>query len=298
MRRSARIALSLTGAALLGVLASEGLYRSPAGKEWVERICSWSSDFAASYGIGLHGNDEDLDETLIAKNLRTVSREEVVGAEEIEHEFNLLRAQFGNEAAFANVINSSELTETLLREELADHLRGRKWIEQRIAPEIVVTVAETEAAYAGQTERFALPQRFRASHIFLAAPEGSPQEVFLAKQSAIQGLAVRILAGETLSALAFEASEDEATKTRGGDLGYFSATRMLPEFIAEIEKLSVGGLSAPFRSQVGFHIVQLTEVKPPGRLGLEEARLELQRSLGNEKRSAVVTQLREQLRIR
>jgi parvulin-like peptidyl-prolyl isomerase len=287
--------LLLTGAVVAGLLTSEGLYRSAAGKDAVERLCRWSRDFAASYGIGLHGNDQDAEEILIAKNLRSVSHDEVAADKDIDRELNLLRAQFGDETIFKRAMKSSELTEALLREELAEHLRGLAWTEKQLSGARVVSDSEARTFYESKREQFQQPQRFRASHLFLAAPDGSQPEVIAAKQSMIQGIAIRILGGETFPQLVLEATEDEATKSRGGDLDYFAAARMPPEFLAEVEKLHVGELSAPIRSHLGFHIVQLTEVKPPRDLSFEEARPEILVSLGNGKRAAAVAQLRERL---
>src|SRR5437763_15614076 len=78
--------------------------------------------------------------------------------------------------------------------------------------------------------------RFRASHLFLAAPPETPPEVVESKQKVIKALADQIRHGEKLGELAAAASEDEATKTRGGDLGFFSESRMPPDFFPRSSK--------------------------------------------------------------
>jgi parvulin-like peptidyl-prolyl isomerase len=82
----------------------------------------------------------------------------------------------------------------------------------------------------------------------------------------------------------------------GGDLGIFAAARALPEFVAQIEKLRIGQISAPFQTSLGFHIAQLTEVKPPRQLTYDEARAEIHQQLRNEKRAAAVARVAERLR--
>jgi foldase protein PrsA len=101
---------------------------------------------------------------------------------------------------------------------------------------------------------------------------------------AIADLGKRLAKGEPLSLLAGESSEDEATKNRGGDLGFFAEARMAPEFIAEIRKLPVGKVSKPFRSHLGFHIAQVTEIKAPRLLRFEEVRPEIALAIANERR--------------
>jgi parvulin-like peptidyl-prolyl isomerase len=229
------------------------------------------------------------------QNLRVASEKEVIAEGQIERELNLLRDQFGDENVFAEALASSNLSLGAMREEVASHLRARNWIEKEIAPQLAVAPGEARQFYQLHQDRFLEPVRYRSSHLFLAAPEGSALELIAAQQSAIQGLAVRVLAGEPWAQLIEEASEDEATKQRGGDLGYFAASRVPPEFYAEVAKLQSGQTSAPFRTHLGFHLVQLSDEKAPRNLSFEEARPEIDLELENQKRALAVAQLTRQL---
>jgi parvulin-like peptidyl-prolyl isomerase len=136
--------------------------------------------------------------------------------------------------------------------------------------------------------------RYRASHLFLASHAETPPDAVEGKEKAIAALEARLKKGERLSALA-ELSEDEATKRRGGDLGYFSETRTPAQFLAEIKKLRVGETSKPFRSHLGFHIAQLTEIKPARVLSLEEARGEIMTALANQRRATSVARIAHEI---
>src|SRR5438876_6943819 len=107
-----------------------------------------------------------------------------------------------------------------------------------------VSVDEARRHYDEHLETYSQPLRFRANHLFLAAPAEAPEEAIDEKSEAIASLATRIGHGEDLSALT---SEDEATKTRGGDLGFFSKYRMPPDFVAVVAKMRVGEISPPAR---------------------------------------------------
>ena len=60
---------------------------------------------------------------------------------------------------------------------------------------------------------------------------------------------------------------------------------MAPEFIAEIRKLPLGKVSKPFRSHLGFHLAQVTELKAARSLSFDEARPEITFALTNERRA-------------
>jgi len=133
--------------------------------------------------------------------------------------------------------------------------------------------------------------RFRASHLFLAAPEGYPSEVIEAKRALINTLSTRLRTGESFDAFVRQFSEDEATKKRGGDLNYFGEERMLPEIFAAAQKLGVGETSAPIRSRLGFHLVRLTQMLPGQEMTFEQARPEIVAAIENEKRAKAVQSL-------
>jgi parvulin-like peptidyl-prolyl isomerase len=172
-----------------------------------------------------------------------------------------------------------------------DQFRGLAWLEKQVRPAAAVTEQECREFYEAHRDLFAQPVRFRASHLFLAAHAETPPEIVEEKKLAIATFATRLSKGETLSALATEASEDEASKPRGGDLGYFSETRTPPEFMAEIKKLRVGETSQPFRSHLGFHIVQVAEIRDARLLTFEEARREISVAFANERRASRVDQI-------
>ncbi len=56
--------------------------------------------------------------------------------------------------------------------------------------------------------------------------------------------------------MARESSEDTNSKGQGGDLGWFPADAFGPDFGKQVEGVSDGGISQPFRTDAGWHIVQ------------------------------------------
>jgi len=67
----------------------------------------------------------------------------------------------------------------------------------------------------------------------------------------------RILAGEDFEALASVTSEDPGSASRGGDLGWTSPGTFDPAFEEALAGLEPDQISEPFRTQFGWHIVQL-----------------------------------------
>jgi parvulin-like peptidyl-prolyl isomerase len=211
--------------------------------------------------------------------------------EDIKRELNLLRWQFRDDQTWKQALGQSSLFTPLFWKTLGNHLCSRHWIEKRIDPEIAVTDDDCRRFYESHLDNFFVPQRLRVSHIFLAAPPETTPEMVEAKRTAIGALSVRLTGSEDFSALAASNSEDDATKLRGGDLGYFSATRMPPDFVEAAVKLHPGEISRPIRTRLGFHIIQLIDAQPPRQETFDEARGDIAIELANYKREAAVRRL-------
>lgn len=297
MKRLGLIALALVS----GVIASELLCRSAAFRDLAGRLSGRGHLIAIASGKGIYEKDLDGEEQATAselislENLRYTAAVEVIEPVRVERELALLKAQFANEKAFEQALRVNGFSDASLREKIATQLRGLQWLEKPIVSASTVNEQECRQFYEAHIDLFTQPLRFRASHLFLAAHAETPPEVIEEKELAIAALAERLAKGEPLSQLAAEASEDEATKSRAGDLGYFSEARMAPEFVAEIKKLRVGETSKPFQTHFGFHIAQVTEIKEARLLGFGEVRPEISVAWANERRAAGISHLARNL---
>ncbi|HEV2840190.1 MAG TPA: peptidylprolyl isomerase [Chthoniobacterales bacterium] len=296
-----RLVCLLVAASSLGLLCSEFLCRSTAFRDAAGRVFGRGRLLALAEGKGIYERDLDKEGVFTARDLvareslRRLARNEPVDSVKLDQELSLLRAQFGDDQALVQEARSSGFSIQSLRDKLADQLRSLQWLENQVTPETAVTEKECRDFFEAHRPAFAQPVRFRASHAFLAVPADTPAEIVESKQEMIDALAGRLAGGETLSQLAAEASEDEATKWRGGDLGFFASARMPADFFAEVEKLAVGQRSKPFRSHLGFHIVEVTEIRPARVLGFDEARGDISVALANERRALIAERLADML---
>lgn len=153
---------------------------------------------------------------------------------------------------------SMEQIKLELREQIREQLIARE-MTSRITKGITVTPAEIKRFF-NKIPEDSLP--FYSSDVEVA------QIVRVAKVSAAQeeeaknkllDLRARILKGESFEELAMKNSEDPSAQYNGGDLGYVGRGAMVPQFEATAFRLKVGEVSMPFKSQFGFHIMQLLD---------------------------------------
>ena len=97
--------------------------------------------------------------------------------------------------------------------------------------------------------------QFHARHILITPNEIIDDET--AKQQ-LEDALERIEAGEEFGELA-KLLSDGPTAPVGGDLGWTSPGTFVPEFEETVAAMDIGDISEPFRSQFGWHIVELLE---------------------------------------
>jgi peptidyl-prolyl cis-trans isomerase SurA len=97
-------------------------------------------------------------------------------------------------------------------------------------------------------------EQVHARHILLRPTE--VQDDATTRQR-LEDLRERILAGEDFAALASITSEDPSSAAQGGDLGWTGPGSFVPDFDEALGKLQENEISQPFRTQYGWHIVQM-----------------------------------------
>ncbi len=101
-----------------------------------------------------------------------------------------------------------------------------------------------------------LVQQTHVQHILL-----KPSEIRTPAQTKrlIDRLYTRINEGESFEALAKELSDDAASGSEGGELGWASPGQMVPEFEQVMDRTPNGVMSEPFESRFGWHILKVVD---------------------------------------
>jgi peptidyl-prolyl cis-trans isomerase SurA len=104
------------------------------------------------------------------------------------------------------------------------------------------------------TQPAALVAQVHARHILMQTNAVEDDETVRQK---LQKIRDRILKGEDFAAIASVSSADPGSATRGGDLGWTGPGTFVPEFEKQVDALDINQISEPFKTQFGWHIVQL-----------------------------------------
>ncbi len=144
-----------------------------------------------------------------------------------------------------------------------------------------ITPAQEQAYYDAHKSLFQTAAQRRASHILITLPaHATPAQVAAAKARA-NAIAqqARQHPGD-FAALARKDSQDPGTAASGGDLGWFTSDAMVKPVATAVFGLhKVGEIAGPVRSQFGFHIVELTGIRPAEHKTLAQARAQIDEAL-------------------
>jgi peptidyl-prolyl cis-trans isomerase C len=162
----------------------------------------------------------------------------------------------------------------LIRELFADY--------QRKNP---VTDADIKAEY----DKFAAAnggQEFRARHILVE------------KEDEAKALIEQIKKGGNFEDLAKKASKDPGSGANGGDLDWANASSFVPEFSQAMVKLTKGQMTdAPVKSQFGWHIIRVDDVRQAQLPAMEELKPQITQQLTQQKLGKYQEDLRTKAKV-
>ncbi|MBX7146915.1 MAG: peptidylprolyl isomerase [Alphaproteobacteria bacterium] len=156
----------------------------------------------------------------------------------------------------------------------------RNYLEQKITePALKTRYEKFVKEFPNQTET-------RASHILV---DNEDEAKSIIKQ--LEG-------GADFANLAKEKSKDKASGAQGGDLGYFLADQMVPEFSKAIEGIDVGKTSKEaVKSPFGWHIIKVVDKRKKQPPSFEEAKDDIRQSVSVELIEALAKDLKAKAKI-
>ncbi len=151
--------------------------------------------------------------------------------------------------------------------------------DTKLSRTLTVTDAQISEYYASHQQEFQQGEQVHVRHILIrpkTQDEAGWKEA-LARANEVHAKAVA--PGADFAALAKQYSDDPGSKENGGDLGWFTRGRMVKEFEDAAFALKQGEISAPVRSQFGYHILKLEGTRPAGVKSLAEASEQIRQRL-------------------
>lgn len=145
----------------------------------------------------------------------------------------------------------------------------------QFAAQAKVEPADIQARYDERIKALSANEERRASHILIAVDDKTKDADAKAR---IEKLAKEVAEGADFAALAKANSSDPASAPNGGDLGYAAHGMYVPEFDSALFGLArPGDVSAVIKTQFGYHLIKLADIRRPDVPSLESLRPALEK---------------------
>lgn len=179
-----------------------------------------------------------------------------VGSEEVDKSIEQIKKDYGlDDTQLREELRKQGMSLATYRQNTRREILKYRIINIAVGSKISVSDADVQSYYDRHMQSANL--QVRASHIFLAIPEGADTATAQDKEKQAQLLALRAQSGEDFAKLAREYSEDPATRAEGGDLGWFGKD-ILPKPMEEmVFSMKVDEVRGPVRADRGFHVIKL-----------------------------------------
>ena len=127
--------------------------------------------------------------------------------------------------------------------------------------------------------------------------EVSARHILVETEEQAKELKAKLDKGADFAQLAKENSKDPGSKDDGGNLGYFGQGQMVPQFEEVVFKLKKGEVSAPVKTQFGWHLVKLEDSRTKQPPAFEIVKDRIAQSLLLQKAQKTATELRANAKI-
>ncbi len=167
--------------------------------------------------------------------------------------------------------------------------------EAALQQQVSVSDEEIKAFYEENRSRFGQPEERQARHILIQVAADADEETVKKARAQADDIRARLKKDPSqFEALAEEFSQDPGSSSRGGDLGYFGRGMMVQAFEDAAFSQAKGEIGEVVRSDFGFHIIQVSNIRAESTRPFEAVREELRAELSKQAAGRRFAELAEQ----
>jgi peptidyl-prolyl cis-trans isomerase D len=177
----------------------------------------------------------------------------------------------------------------------AVHLQYAELRLDALTPQVSVKPEDLQAFYEKTKSRYSEGEKRHAHHILIAIAEPKDAKAEAAALAKAQEVQTQLKAGKDFAELAKKYSADPGSAAQGGDLGWAEKSAYVGPFGDALFAMQPGQTSDPVKTQFGYHIIKLDEVRPAHVRSFDEVRSEIDAEYRRDQAGEVFGDRQEQL---
>lgn len=191
---------------------------------------------------------------------------------EVDDKLNSVKSGFPSEKEFEDTIASQGITLAVLKDRYKDQIMMKKLVDYEIKAGISVLPSEISGYYEKHREDFKRDEKYKIKNILIKA---SDEVGFELARIEIAGIYNKLKEGYSFDEIAKSRSQG-ASADNSGDMGYIGRGEMREDLEKVIFKLKSGEFSEPVKSDIGYHIFKVEDIKNNGYFSLDEVNKDIQ----------------------
>jgi peptidyl-prolyl cis-trans isomerase D len=164
-----------------------------------------------------------------------------------------------------------------------------------IASQLTVSPENLHAYYDKNQARYGETEKRHAHHILIALPAGASAAADAAALAKAQQVVAELKSGKDFSELSKKYSADPGSASRGGDLGWADKATYVASFAEALFSMQPAQISDPVKTQYGYHIIRLDEIRPAHVRSFDEAHAQIESEYRRDQASEIFGDRQEQL---
>lgn len=259
--------------------------------------------------------NELIIKTLI--NEECEKREITVSKDEFELALDDLISKIGSKERFNEFLKQKNITKDQFNKDFEQELKIKKLAMQ--LDKAPVTEADAKKFYKENIKKFKYPEKVRASHILISTNpyeieqqirankankkltddqiKGKVEEELAARKARAEELLKKVQIDKSVFAQFAQDNSDDSSAKQGGDLGFFAAVEMVPEFSSASFATKPGNIYPKVvQSKFGYHIIYVTDRMAAGQYPFEAVQYEITNFLQAQKEVKAIDNLIESMK--
>lgn len=257
---------------------------------------------------------------LIVKSLleQEIERRDIkVTKDDVDAAIKEIVDKVGSKEQLEQILKQNGISAGDFRKDLTQEVKMKKLAKELGNSD--VSDAEAKKYYNENIKKFKYPEKVRAAHILIAVNPQEIEEIIVSDKAnktltkaqieakvteeinAKKAKAEKVLAEvqkdpSQFAKIAKENSDDTTTAVKGGELGFFSAQEMVPEFSKAAFAMKPNTVSGIVQTQFGYHIIMVTDRMAAGQEPFEKVKNDIKGYLQNQKQLQLIDNLVESLK--
>lgn len=240
-----------------------------------------------------------------------------VSGEDVDNAVKEIVDKVGSKEQLNQILKQNGITTSQFKKDLAEEVKMKKLAQE--LTDSKVSDADAKKYYNENVNQFKYPEKVKASHILISVNPQEIEEIITSdkenagisqeeiKKKVAAEIANRKAKAEKLlgeikkdqsqfEKLAKENSDDTTTAVKGGDLGFFAAQDMVPEFSKAAFSMKPNTVSNIVETQFGYHIIKVTDRMEAGQQPFEKVKNDIKGFLETQKQLEAIDKLVESLK--